>query len=61
METEEITLRVPKDWKLTLTSLAESADYPSLNAMLLELVLEAFEMPLVPWMPDRIDQWWEMV
>jgi len=59
METEEFTIRVPKSWGLALTSLAESADYPSLNAMMLETLDIEFDLPKEEWMGDRVDSWWE--
>lgn len=61
METEVITLRVPKSWKLALAAQAESADYPSLNAMMLEALDMEFDLPVEPYMGDRIDSWWEMI
>lgn len=50
MESEELTIRVPKGWKLALTALAESADYPSLNAMMLEALDLEFDLPREEWM-----------
>lgn len=41
----EITLREPRSWHLALASLAESADYPSLNAILLEALDMVFDLP----------------
>ena len=61
METAEITIRVPKSWKLALTSLSESADYPSLNAMMLEMLDMEFELPREEGMGERIDSWWENI
>ncbi len=55
----EISIRIPKSWQLKLASCVEAADYPSLNAMILELLDEAYDLPREEWMVGNIDEWWE--
>jgi hypothetical protein len=61
METAELTIRIPRSWLFTLSSMAECVDYPSMNAMMIELLYMEFDLPHEDWMVGTIDEWWTLI